>query len=107
VHCLIEEQAGQLLVRDLASHHGTYVNGRLVGESPLLPGSTLTVGCTTFAVTYERTGGSTSLLDSLRDKVRAFLNHPIEAIRRLKPTDESVRDAEPVASFTSHEPSAG
>jgi len=108
VHCLIEEQAGQLLVRDLASHHGTYVNGRLVGESPLVPGNTLTVGCTTFAVSYERTGGNVSLLDVLHEKVRQSLDRARELIRHLNPKGEPARNVEPIASsFSSSEPYSG
>lgn len=43
-HCRIERIDGQLMVRDLGSRYGTFVNGRSVTESPLLPGDCLSIG---------------------------------------------------------------
>ena len=52
-HCLVEEQNGRLVVRDLGSKHGTFVNDSLVSESALLPGDRLSVGLTTLVARYE------------------------------------------------------
>lgn len=52
-HCVVEEQAGRLLVRDLGSKHGTFVNDGRVMESVLLPGDKLNVGLTTLIATYD------------------------------------------------------
>lgn len=47
-HCEIDESHGTLVVRDLGSKHGTFVNNNLITESPLLPGDILGVGLTVF-----------------------------------------------------------
>lgn len=50
VHCILAEHEDRLLVRDLNSKHGTFVNGVRVKETPLMPGDRLTVGKTRFIV---------------------------------------------------------
>jgi len=54
VHCEVSDLNGTLVVRDLGSKHGTYVNGQKVTQAPLLPGDRLTVGMSSFEVQYER-----------------------------------------------------
>ena len=63
IHCEISEISGTLVVRDLESKHGTFVNGEQVREAHLLPGDRLTVGLSSFEVQYERrsTGGPTGV----------------------------------------------
>jgi hypothetical protein len=51
-YCEIREQDGLLVVQDLGSRHGTFVNGRRVKQSPLRPGDTLSVGAKSFLVSY-------------------------------------------------------
>ena len=53
-HCEITECEGQLLVRDLDSLNGTYVNQRQIRQSTLPPGGLLTVGSVTFRAVYAR-----------------------------------------------------
>jgi predicted component of type VI protein secretion system len=44
-HCELLEDGGALIVRDLGSSNGTYVNGnRVLGQQRLSPGDVLTVG---------------------------------------------------------------
>jgi pSer/pThr/pTyr-binding forkhead associated (FHA) protein len=52
-HCEISERGGTLVVRDLASKNGSFVNGQHADECWLRPGDTLSVGATTFVVLYE------------------------------------------------------
>jgi predicted component of type VI protein secretion system len=52
-HCELFEADGQLMVRDLGSLNGTFVNNQRVTESPLAPGELLTVGTVTFRAVYE------------------------------------------------------
>ena len=54
VHCEVSDLNGTLVVRDLGSKHGTYVNWQKVTQAPLLPGDRLTVGVSSFEVQYER-----------------------------------------------------
>jgi pSer/pThr/pTyr-binding forkhead associated (FHA) protein len=55
-HCEIDRRDDQLVVRDLGSKHGTFVNDCPVSESPLLPGDRLTVGISRFVASYEIDG---------------------------------------------------
>ncbi len=53
-HCEIYEKNGQLIVRDLGSLNGTFVNNkRIEGEHPLATGELLTIGSVTFRAMYE------------------------------------------------------
>src|SRR5438874_13785594 len=50
-HCEFLEIGGKLVVRDLGSSNGTFVNGkRVIGQQPLKPGDELTVGAVTLRV---------------------------------------------------------
>lgn len=50
-HCQLFEQKGQLIVKDLGSANGTFVNGRKIDEPrPLKPGDELGVGQIKFRV---------------------------------------------------------
>jgi predicted component of type VI protein secretion system len=50
-HCELFEVGGQLMLRDLGSSNGTFVNGkRVTGELPLKHGDELTVGAVTLRV---------------------------------------------------------
>jgi len=53
-HCIIDQISGTLVVRDLGSKNGTYVNGAHVTESHVMPGDRLMIGNTTFLAQYER-----------------------------------------------------
>jgi hypothetical protein len=52
VHCEIYESNGYLVVRDLDSLNGTYVNSQRVTETVLPPGELLTLGAVTFRAVY-------------------------------------------------------
>jgi pSer/pThr/pTyr-binding forkhead associated (FHA) protein len=52
-HCELYEADGQLMVRDLGSLNGTFVNNQRITESLLSPGELLTVGTVTFRAVYE------------------------------------------------------
>ena len=52
-HCELFESDGQLMVRDLGSLNGTFVNNQRVTESPLPPGELLTIGTVTFRAMYD------------------------------------------------------
>src|SRR5262245_19269047 len=50
--CRIDAANGKLMVRDLGSKHGTFVNGGAARESVLMPQDELCVGLTKFRVHY-------------------------------------------------------
>ena len=47
-HCRLNQLDGNLLVQDLGSRHGTYVNGQAISECKLAPGDELRIGLTHF-----------------------------------------------------------
>lgn len=53
LHCLIDECDGTLVVHDLASNAGTFVNSAKVVDAPLAPGDILSMGALDFMVSYE------------------------------------------------------
>jgi pSer/pThr/pTyr-binding forkhead associated (FHA) protein len=59
-HCEIFESNGYLVVRDLGSLNGTYVNNRRVTEAVLPPGQLLTLGSVSFRAVYEPAQGASS-----------------------------------------------
>jgi predicted component of type VI protein secretion system len=52
-HCEISESDGYLLVRDMGSLNGTFVNNERVTEAVLPPGDLLTLGTVTFRAVYD------------------------------------------------------
>jgi pSer/pThr/pTyr-binding forkhead associated (FHA) protein len=52
-HCRLQQSGDAIVVCDLDSRHGTYVNGKSVSECKLLPGDELCVGLTHFVAEYE------------------------------------------------------
>ncbi len=54
IHCVLVVRDGRLWVEDRQSSNGTHLNGELVKEAEIRSGDQLTVGITTFRVTFSR-----------------------------------------------------
>lgn len=52
-HCAVEVEGDKLVVKDLGSANGTFVNGKRVAEQALKPGDRVRVGPVTFVVQIE------------------------------------------------------
>lgn len=52
-HCEIDFVDDALVVRDLDSKHGTFVNGHPICQASLKPGDLLTIGLSKFVVQWE------------------------------------------------------
>ena len=52
-HWEVVDEEGVLVVRDLGSKYGTFVNGRPISQAALLPGDMLSVGLSNFVAGYE------------------------------------------------------
>lgn len=73
-HCELFEEGGQVMVRDLGSLNGTYVNKRKVeADTPLPPGALLTLGVTTFRAVYESPDGAESAAATPHDSLALTL----------------------------------
>jgi pSer/pThr/pTyr-binding forkhead associated (FHA) protein len=62
-HCEIDLVDHALVVRDLNSKHGTYVNGCPIREAALKPGDLLNIGLSKFRVHYEHDAAPASVRD--------------------------------------------
>jgi pSer/pThr/pTyr-binding forkhead associated (FHA) protein len=79
-HCEIDELDGELVIRDLGSRHGTFVNGCRVTEAALMPGDKLTVGIASFRVSYRCSRTKLSPASERYDAAESEL--PAEALER-------------------------
>jgi predicted component of type VI protein secretion system len=53
LHCEIFESDGKVMVKDLGSLNGTFLDGKTVSEAELLPNAILVVGAVTLKAVYE------------------------------------------------------
>lgn len=60
-HCRLEFADGVLVVRDLGSRHGTYVNGQRISDAKLLPGDELCIGLSHFVADYDASAAQSHL----------------------------------------------
>lgn len=104
-HCELFEVSGALMVRDLGSLNGTFVNNqRIEGDAPLHPGQLLTVGTVTFRAMYEAGSGDSAPPDAPAPKMKVTgpsnetdMDGTLTGTPRMKPPAESDADTlEPV-----------
>jgi len=100
-HCELYEADGRLMVRDLGSLNGTFVNNQRITESALDPGELLTVGTVTFRAVYEAAatagGGSGGLKAGTSDKtVRE--EKTVRAKTTTRAAQPKQKEAEPAKS---------
>jgi pSer/pThr/pTyr-binding forkhead associated (FHA) protein len=67
--CIIDQEGDRLMVLDLGSKTGTYIDGMRVRKAHLLPGDTLTVGRTNFLVEYQCGGDEPLAVEAVCDKL--------------------------------------
>jgi predicted component of type VI protein secretion system len=95
-HCEIYEHDGTLMIRDLDSSNGTFVNGkRVLGQQALSPGDVLTIGTVTLSV---------DLLRPARERIQT---PPVAAQKsqdtpEMKPTAKG-HDREPLEAIEDEE----
>lgn len=64
-HCRLDLADGLVVVRDLDSRHGTFVNGQRISECKLLPGDELCIGLSHFVADYDASTAAASSLASV------------------------------------------
>lgn len=105
-HCEIFESAGTLLVRDLGSLNGTFVNNqRIEGDAQLHPGQLLTIGTVTFRAMYDLADAAESPPDSPPPQMKPSkpssetnADGTLSATRPARPATETVRNPPPNAT---------
>lgn len=108
-HCELFEDGGHLMVRDLGSLNGTFVNNERITESSLPPGELLTVGAVTFRAVYEaeESNGPPSSKSSSMKTTRPADTNPNGAVRTApKPseTPDVANDDDEIIDFNFDEP---
>ena len=99
-HCELSESDGVVLIRDVGSLNGTYVESKRIKEAPLLPDAAFSVGPLTFRIRYQLDAvperlplvvpaDEPELSDDPNDS--ALLGNTSETM----PLDEEQRNAEP------------
>ena len=92
-HCELDEQSGWLVVKDLGSLNGTYVNNRRIKDTQKLPPNhLLTLGNVTFRAVYERPAAADTIANSVQSSDEETIN-----------IDDQTRQSAP-AEVPSHEP---
>jgi predicted component of type VI protein secretion system len=96
-HCELSKSGGRLLVRDLGSSNGTYVNGQRVQESELRPGDVLSVGPAVFVTTID---GSPAEVDAKAAYAKGKTPEPAAAAsgHSARPASPSAKTATPATS---------
>jgi len=95
-HCELYEADGQLMVRDLGSLNGTFVNNQRITDSLLAPGELLTVGTVTFRAVYEVEGSLPPSQSSTRKGPRGEKTEPAtKATTRAAPKSPAKKPAAP------------
>jgi len=69
LHCGISREGPRIIVRDLKSKNGTYLNGERVDSAPLQSGDVLRVGSTFFTVEEEAAKGPQTILHEVADEM--------------------------------------
>jgi FHA domain len=96
VHARIfNDPSGRLMVEDLGSTNGTFVNGnRISGQQPLNPGDQVRVGQTTMSVEGGAAGGATTVGNVITPPPAAAQPPPPAAVAATPPTQQ-----QPAAGF--------
>lgn len=96
-HCEVRVENGKLMVRDLGSSNGTYVNRERVQEAELAAGQLLGVGPAVFVV---RIDGNPATIDPKKAAVDGAAPEPVAAasVPMTRPTAPGKRQAKPLAA---------
>ncbi|MEZ6094938.1 MAG: FHA domain-containing protein [Pirellulaceae bacterium] len=104
LHCEIRERDGILVVKDLESLNGTYVNKlKIQDEQPLLPGELLTLGSVTFRADYVTEPAQQATTDSFGTTKRETVQlspskRPVDAKDATVPAEEIGIALNPIAA---------
>jgi pSer/pThr/pTyr-binding forkhead associated (FHA) protein len=86
-HCILRLRDGMLLLEDLGSLNGVYVNGdRVVGTQTLQPGDRLEIGPVLFSVLYDEAGIPVGIPIAVGAEASASESATVD----IKPTDTGI-----------------
>ena len=98
-HCLLVEQHGMVVVQDLRSTNGTFVDDQRVQSAVVEPGSRLQIGPLTFIVVYDRQRPADSGQQSPEQAAQGAETEPVVPPAEHAPADQS-RQEEPAPQPT-------
>ncbi|MEN6307646.1 MAG: FHA domain-containing protein [Anaerohalosphaeraceae bacterium] len=90
-HCEINMDQGRLMVRDLSSKNGTFVNGQKIEEVRLKPGDQLRIGPVTFVVQIDGVPADVSGVKPIEPALEPFEEKNGDQIQSNQ-FDEFVKD---------------
>lgn len=96
-HCELFEANGKLMVRDMGSLNGTFVNNQRITESVIEPGELLTIGAVTFRAAYEVAGAPPAASGESPSDTNIAARSPLEST--LPASDIAAGDDELVEDF--------
>ena len=95
-HCELDEQSGWLVVNDLGSLNGTYVNNRRIKNTQKLPPNhLLTLGNVTFRAVYERPVATDAIANSIQNGDEETINIDDQNRQSVSTAGASHRPSEP------------
>lgn len=84
-HCEIREENGLLVVEDLGSRHGTFVNGTRVRRCYLWPGDALTVGTNSYLVGFDLSRHDHRIRNLAKESPNGLPSWPRKTVDNLSP----------------------
>lgn len=84
-HCELLESDGFVVIRDVGSLNGTYVDNKRIKEAPLQPDATFTIGPLTFRIQYELDGKRGPLPPIIPDEKKSAATVTFSETRPVAP----------------------
>lgn len=98
-HCKLTRESESVLVEDLGSSNGTFVNGKRVQSASLAPGDTLQIGSVVFVIQLDGVPADEELSPRTSGKSSGVKTGRVGASGGLEPTDVSdITDGTPGSS---------
>ena len=95
LHCGVSREGARVIVRDLKSKNGTYLNGERVDSANLQPGDILRVGSTFFTVEEEASKGPQTILHEVADEMAQGKGYSTLLREIVEEIPDPTRDAPP------------
>jgi general secretion pathway protein E len=95
-HCVIEPTPRGLVVRDLKSRNGTFVNSRPIEAQILKAGDVIVIGSTRIRVMLPKAAGESEGVDELEEIEEADLEEIVEELDEVEEIQEAQQPTDPL-----------